>query len=466
MPDATPDAPRPLAGIRVLDAAGVWAMPLAAAMLADMGAEVIKVESTVRIDMRGSEPFQDNDPTDNYFNRSGVFGTLNRGKRSLTLNLKTPRGIDLYKQLVAQSDVLIENNRPGVMTRLGIDYPVLANVNPRLIHLSNSGYGQTGPWANYGAIALSLEPTTGVSSLTGYQDGPPLRWNWLTDFPTAMMAVFAVLGALRHRRLTGEGQWIDLCMYEVGVSLIGPEVMQYTVNGRLPQRRGNRHPAFAPQGCYPCAGDDRWVAISVRSDDEWRTLCSAIAQPALADDPRFRSAPDRHAHHDDIDDILATWTREHAPDDVMHTLQAAGVPAGAVLDVRDVFHDPQLHHRRFWQWVGDDSAPVGPKPYPTGGWKLSRTPNHIAGPSPTLGQDNVHILTNLLGLDPDELTRLEAEGVIGSRPAQEGYVPTVLAPEERVRDGRWHDHDPNVARTLADAFQDEAREARDAAQQT
>lgn len=457
MADSTP-TPRagPLAGLRVLDAAGVWAMPLAAAMLGDLGAEVIKVESTTRIDMRGSEPFQDNEPTPNYYNRSGVFGSLNRGKRSLSLNLKTERGIELYKELIAHSDVLIENNRPGVMKRLGLDYPVLSEINPALIHVSNSGYGQTGPWSAYGAIALSLEPTTGVSSLTGYRDGPPVRWNWLTDYPTAMMAVFAVLGAIRHRRLTGEGQWIDLCMYEVGVSLIGPEVMEYTVNGRIPPRRGNRHPVFAPQGCYRCAGEDRWVTVSVRNDNEWDALCRVLERPELAADERFLTSADRHAHHDLIDDLISAWTETRDAQEVMRSLQAVGVPAGAVQDVRDVFNDPQLHQRRFWQWVGDDKSPVGAKPYTMGGWKLSRTPNVIAGPAPTLGQDNADILTGLLGVAGDELPELEALGVIGTSPAQEGYVPDVLSVDERIGAGRWQSHDPDFTQRLATAFEDEA----------
>lgn len=451
--------PGPLAGLRILDAAGVWAMPTAAGMLGDLGAEVIKVESTVRVDMRGSEVFQDNDPTANYHNRSGVFGTLNRGKKSLTLNFKTERGIELFKELVAKSDILIENNRPGVMKRFGIDYPVLQQINPKLIHLSNSGYGQTGPWQNYGAIALSLEPTTGVSSLTGYRGGPPLRWNWLTDFPTALMAVYAVLGAVRHLRRTGEGQWIDLCMYEVGVSLIGPEVMDYTVNQRIPERRGNRHPVFAPQGCYPCAGEDRWVTLSVRDDEEWATLCGAMGRPELATDVRYASEEGRREHHDALDEIISAWTKTREAGEVMRTLQGLGVPAGAVLDTQDVFNDPQMHARRFWQWTGSDSDPVGPKPYPTGGWKMSLTPPRIQGPAPTLGQHNVQILTEVLGVSADELQMLEATGVIGTRPAQEGYIPTVLTPAERIRDGRWAKQDPDFAQHLREAFREEIAEA-------
>ncbi len=442
-----------LAGFRVIDSSAVWAMPLATAMLGDMGADVVKVESTGRPDTRGAEPFQGNDPTEEYFNRSGIFGTLNRGKRSVTLDFKSERGAEIFKQLVAESDVLIENNRPGVMKRLGLDYPVLSKINPRLIMLSNSGYGQTGPWSQYGAIALSLEPTTGVSSLTGYPGGPPVRWNWLTDYPTAMVAVFAVLGAIRTRERTGVGQWIDLCMYEVGVSTIGPEILDFTVNGQVPERRGNRHPVFAPQGCYRCAGEDRWVAISVRDDDEWQRLARVMERLDLASDERFVQVEGRRTHHDLLDDEIGSWTAGREARDVMEALQAEGVPAGAVQDVGDLFRDSQMHHRGFWQWVGSDAtSPVGPKPYPTAGWRMSSTPMSIRGPAPTLGQHNEEVLGGLIGVPPDELQQLEEQGVIGHQPIQRGYVPSVMSEDEKIRDARWVGHDPRFAELLAETF--------------
>ena len=454
MTNPTPDErrPGPLAGLRVLDSAAVWAMPLAAAMLSDLGADVIKVESTVRL-VRGGEPYPDNEPTENHFNRGGVFAALNRGKRSLTLNFGAERGIELFKDLVAKSDILIDNNRPGVMKRLGIDYPVLSKINPRLIHLSNSGYGQTGPWTQYGAIALGLEPTTGVSSLTGYRDGPPQRWNYLTDFPTGMMAVFAILGAVRHLRRTGEGQWIDLCMYEIGAAMLGPELMEYTVNGRVPPRRGNRSP-YLEQGVYPCAGDDRWVAISVRNDDDWTALCRAMGRPELETDTRFSSKGARQRNHDAFDELLGAWTRTRDAHDVMRALQAAGVPAGALLDVRDMFADPQLRARGFWQMVGnEETSPVGRRPYPTGGWKLSRTPMRVAGPPSTLGQHNAEILTGLLGVRPDELAALEAERVVGTTPVPPGPIPRVAPFEDRIASGQWQSRDRDFAQKIRDALE-------------
>lgn len=459
MTDSSPDqrSRGVLAGLRILDAATVWAMPLAAAMLADMGAEVIKVESPDRPDMRGSEPFENNEIKDDFYNRSGAYGALNRGKKSLTLNIKKPRGMELYKQLISQSDVLFENNRPGVMKRLGLDYSVLSALNPRLIQISNSGYGQTGPWAQYGAIARGLEPTTGVSSLTGYRGGPPESAH-LTDYPTAMMGVFATLAALRSRRRTGRGQRIDLCMYEIGVSLLGSTMMEYTVNGRVPARNGNRHRVFAPQGCYRCDGDDRWVVLSIRNDDEWLALCSAIGRPDLARDERFRSVSGRHEHHDAIDQIITSWTESRQPRQVMDLLQAAGIPAAAVLDPRDIYQDPQLHRRRFWQLVGDDESSVGSKPYALGGWRMSATPPRIPLPPANMGQHNTEILTSLLSVHPDEFSALEADGVIGIQPAQRGYRPRLFSTVEQVKEGRWHAHDPGFSEHLEDAFREEAAE--------
>jgi benzylsuccinate CoA-transferase BbsF subunit len=432
-----------LAGLRVIDSATVWAMPLATTLMGDMGAEVIKVESTNRIDTRSAEPFLDNNPTTEYFNRSGVFNTLNRGKKSVTLNLRSEEGRELFKKLIAKSDILVENNRPGVMKRLGLDYEELSKINPGLIHLSNSGYGQTGPWQSYGAIALALEPTTGLSYLTGYENGPPIRWNWFTDYPTAKTAVFALLGAIRHRRRTGEGQWIDLSMYEVGVSLLGEKVLDFTMNGRTPVRRGNRHEDFAPQGCYPCAGEDRWVALSVRNQDEWARFCDAIGSTELASDERFRDAAARQQNHTALDELIAAWTSSRDAFEVASLLQGWGIPASAVQTVRDLYHDAHLRERGFWQWVGDDSHPVGPQPFPATLWRLSATPNRIQGPSSTLGQHNREVLVDLLGVDEAELPGLEDRGVIGTRPIQEGYVPRGLPLEERVVRGRWREYNPD-----------------------
>jgi crotonobetainyl-CoA:carnitine CoA-transferase CaiB-like acyl-CoA transferase len=442
----------PLAGVRVIDAARVWAMPLATRLLADMGAEVIKVEVPTYLDTRQAEPFLHNDPRKRFWERSGIFNSLNRGKQSVTLNLAIDEGKRLFRELVATADVLVENNRPGVLARHGLDYEALREVRPDLIMLSNSGYGQTGPWRTYGAIALSLEPTTGLAHYTGYPGGPPVRWSWFTDFPACLTAVFAICGALYHRNRTGEGQFIDLAMYEVGVSLLGEELLDYLLNGADRPRLGNRHPRYAPHGCYPCRGEDAWVTIAVTDEREWRALCAAMGQPELADDPRFATAAARKAHEDELDRLIDAWTATRDRYDVMHRLQAVGIAAGVVQTARDLFADPQLRARGFFEWVdhSDRDPLLGVRPYVGRPWRLSRAPGGSRRRAPGLGEHNRAVLVGLLGQPDEALAAWTARGVIGEEPAEGTPMPEVTSPDERIAQGRWAAWDPDFERQLRD----------------
>lgn len=478
----------PLAGVRVLDCSRVWAMPFATGLLADMGAEVIKVEVNTYLDTRQAEPFLHNDPSERFWERSGIFNSLNRGKQGVTINLTTPEGKRLFRELIATADVLVENNRPGVMARLGLDYQALQQIRPDLIMLSNSGYGQTGPWSSYGAIALSLEPTTGLAHFTGHADGPPVRWNWFTDYPASWTAVFAVCGALYHRNRTGEGQHIDLAMYEVGASLLATELLDFTLNGRDRGRNGNRHPEHAPHGVYPAGatangeakivGADpracppamgsgevgeavgpagareqaarRWVAIVCTSDGQFGALCEVFGRPELARDGRFATAAARKVNEDALDAIIAVWTAVRDRDAVMHQLQAAGVAAGAVQTTMDLYFDPQLKERGFFERVdhGDRDPALGTRLYPGRGWRLSRTPGSIRRRAPGLGEHNDAVLRGLLGHTEGTLAALTTAGVISDQPAEGTPVPEVAPPAERLAQARWVAWDPDFEQRL------------------
>jgi crotonobetainyl-CoA:carnitine CoA-transferase CaiB-like acyl-CoA transferase len=414
-----------LAGLRILDLTQVAVGPYATMLLGFMGAEVIKVESCTRMDISrghahpppGEGLYPGGEPGERPWNRTGHYVHRNGNKLSLTLELTKPRGKALFLQLVTMCDVLVENYRASVMERLGFGYDVLAQVNPQLIYLKISSQGATGPERDYGSLGSTLEQTAGLASITGYDDGKPLMTNETYPDPVVgMLAVGALMTALRQRRKTGHGTFVDVAQREVTVSLLGEYVLDYTMTGRIPGPLGNRHPLRVPQGVYPCLGNDQWVTISVGSDAEWQGLCRAIGQPQLGDDARFCTAVERRQHQDALDQILSAWTRERQHYQVMHLLQAHGVPAGAVLSGRDTTEDPHLLARGFWDVV--EHPEVGTYKQVTTPWLLSRSPRRVTQPSPSLGAHNHYVLGELLGLSAAEIAVLEGEGIIGTQPLE------------------------------------------------
>lgn len=412
-----------LTGLRVLDLTQVAVGPYATMLLGFMGAEVIKVESCSRMDISrghahpppGEGLYPGGEPGERPWNRTGHYVHRNVNKLSLTLELTAPRGKELFLQLVTHCDVLVENYRASVMERLGLHYEVLSQVNPQLIYVKISSQGATGPERDYGSLGSTLEQTAGLASITGYDDGKPLMTNETYPDPiVGMLAVGALMAALRQRRQTGHGTFVDLAQREVTVALLGEHMLDYDLTGRVAQPLGNRHPLRVPQGVYPCLGTDQWVAISVGSDTEWRGLCQAIGQPDLLHDPRFRTALERRQHQADLDQLLSAWTRERQHYQVMHLLQAHGVPAGAVLSGADTLTDPHLAARGFWDVV--DNPEVGPYKQVTTPWHLSHSPRRVAQPAPSLGAHNHYVLGELLGLADAEIAALEAAGIIGTQP--------------------------------------------------
>ncbi len=354
---ANQDRSGALSGIRVLDLSSAIAMPFCTLMMGDLGAEVIKVESHTRINDRVwgallTGLFPENVPGEAYWEESANFHLLQRSKYGITLDLKRQRGVEIVKRLVAISDVVVENNRPGVLERLGLDFEVLRAVKPDLIMLSNTGFGQTGPWRHYPGLASMLEPLTGLAFASGYPDGPPERiGNAYIDYLSAWNGLTAILAALHYRRRTGKGQYIDQSMFQVGMHAVVEPLLDHQLSGRETERRGNRHRWMAPHAVYPCAGDDRWIAICVRDEGEWQRLCRVMDRPKWRCDSRFHDAPSRCRHQDELDELIAEWTRERDATQIMQVLQAAGIPAGVVQSAKDLLLDPHLRERGFYQLV-------------------------------------------------------------------------------------------------------------------
>jgi len=417
----------PLEGIRITDIGTALAIPVATKFLADYGAEVIKVESFSHLDSARVGPYTDNEIGEKYWERGVPYMTANANKLDIALDLNKPRGKEIFKELVRRSDVVTENFPPRVMKNFGLDYPVLKEVKPDLIMISSSGYGQTGPWMNYGAYGWGLEPMSGISQVTGYQEGLPLRSSIpYNDYLGAMNAVVLIMAALEYRRNTGKGMYIDFSQYEVGVFAVGETILDYSMNQRVQTRMGNRHPSMAPHGCYRCSGNDKWVVIAVSSDEEWQALCQAMGNPAWAKDEKFADALSRWKNQDELDRLIEEWTTTQDHYEVMRVLQAAGVPAGAVLNGKEQALDPHLKERDYY-WVHKHPV-VGTRAL-AGPWsKLSKTPAIMRMPPPTLGQHNEQVLSELLGMSKEEIAELASEGIISTKPVGEAELPPGYMP--------------------------------------
>jgi len=440
----------PLNGIRVVDLSRVFAMPYAGAYLADLGAEVIKVDCCqaqfVDTTRTLNGPYPDNDPGELYWERAGTFQTLNRGKRSITLDLRSGDAIGILKQLVSVSDIVLENFTPRVMQRFGLDYANLRAVKPDLIMVSNTGYGHSGPWSNFGAMATALEPTHGTGAFMGYLDpGPDGRLhdggipnkmgNSYTDFLASWTAQLAVIASLIHRSRTGKGMWVDLAMYQVGSSFIGEGILDFAFNGRRTRRMGNRDHTMSPHGCYPCLGQDEWVTIAVRDDRDWEACCQALGQPSLAGDSRFAHPTDRHGHQDELDEIISRWTSTQSQYQIMEALQSAGVPAGPVLNAKALLADPQYRARGFFQPADHaDETGLGRKEYVGRGWSLSESLINPIRPAPMLGEANDYVLSRMLCLNDEEIQRLKDAGTVGDTLA-DARAPSIVPLERQVELG-------------------------------
>jgi len=315
--------------------------------------------------------------------------------------------------------------------------------------VSNTGYGHTGPFSNYGAMAASLEPTHGSGAYIGYEGGPPNKIsNSYTDFLASWTALSSVMAALLYRARTGKGLWVDLAMYQVGAAFMGEGLLDYAFNGRVDRWVGNRHEAHAPHNTYSCRGNDRWVTIAVTDESEWKALCRVMEFPGLAADPRFIDSTARCKHRDSLDAIVAQWTSPQDHYEVAHKLQAAGVPAGPVLDARDLFTDPHLAARKFFDRIEHlPETGVGCRPQLGRPWRFSAFEVPTPAPGPRLGEANDYVLKEILGLGEAEVASMAQHGIIGSTPAG-AEVPIPVPVEEQLRLGRLVELDPLYRKRL------------------
>ncbi len=406
----------PLAGIRVCDLTWIIAGPTATRVLADFGAEVIRVEHGQAADsIRLGRPIIGGQPT---LNNSGFFNYFNRNKKSINLNVRHPMGTDVLKRLIAESDVVIENFSSGVMTSWGLDYPELRAIRPNIIYCSISGFGHSGrdkAFTTWGPTAQALCGLTYTSGLPGL---PPAGWGFsYMDHTAGYYGAMAIMMALHHRNRTGEGQHIDISQVESGIVLNGPAILDFTVNGRRWRRPehppGNRawEPNVAPHNAYPCAGEDRWITIACMSDAEWRALVMAMDEPRWAEDPKWASNATRLANQDELDERIGEWTSELIDYEAMEILQSAGVRAGAVQKASDRFeNDPQLKSRDWWHRL--PHAELGEIDYDGVAPRLSATPGTLRSSGPLMGEHTHEVLRDVLGMSDEEIIEHETMGVL------------------------------------------------------
>ena len=421
----------PLAGVRVVDLTVVIAGPIATAKLGDMGAEIVRVESTQELGNGGRvasaritkeqveghpvqrRSFPDGDPGPRPWNRSAMFNSHSRNKLSMTVDIKQPGGKDVLARLVKKSDVVIENHATDYVERRGIDYDWLKIQKPDIIMVRMPGFGTDGPNAYWRTFGSTAEGHVGRSIQFGYPDLAPSETPWVfpADPTAGAVAAFATIAALHYRNRTGKGQMIDLALAENILHILGPSFLDFTMNGRVAQTLGNRHPSAAPHGCYPAKGDDRWVTIAVTTDEEWQGFCAALGNPDWTKEARFADAAARWEDQDSLDQMVAQWTVERGPYEIMQILQGYGVPAGPVMDAADCYTDPHLEARGYFEEVTHPEA--GTHRYPGMFFKFSETPLSIRRPTPRLGEDNEYVYKQVLGYSDEEYADLERDGHIG-----------------------------------------------------
>ncbi len=406
----------PLEGVRIADFTWVWAGPYCTLQLAHLGADVIRVETRTRPCVtRLLPPWPGGTPG---INRSGYFNQYNQGKRSLTLNYAKPAALEVARRLVAVSDVVTNNFASGVMEKIGLGYAALRKIKPDIIMISLSGYGDTGPYHEYVAYGPAQVPLSGLSSLTGYKGWPPMHSGFSYADPNAgVHGAFAILAALYHRRKTGEGQYIDMSQWECAMALLPEGILEYTMNGREPERDGNRDALMAPHGVLPSKDRfensgvmvDTWVSLAISDDPAFARLADAIGRPELARDGRFQTQGARKRNEDELEAILSAWTSQRTAAEAEQILQSAGVAAAVCASNKNISEDDHLNQRGYFVYL--DHPEVGRQQHCGIPWQMSRTECKVRAPAPLIGQHTDEVLGQL-GYDEAEIARLREAGAL------------------------------------------------------
>ena len=403
----------PLEGIRIVDFTAYWAGPLPTAIMADLGAEVIKVESIQRPDQFrivavSGEPAE-------VYELSPPFNASNRNKLGLTLDLARPDGVRLFKELVKRSDAVVQNYSPRVMPQLGLSYESLREVNPAIVMTSVSGFGQEGPWRDYVSFAAIGEALSGISGLSGYTgEGALIHGVGVSDPFAGYLAAFTTLAAVHHARATGEGRHVDVSQLEASMQYIADALIELEFTGRRRERATSDDSAMAPHGAFPARGEDAWVTLSIATEEQWRALLAAMGNPQWASDARFATPLLRRRNREALHERVAEWTARFDRHELARDLQSHGIPAAPVLAPSDLVKDPGLEAAGVFQYVEHKAA--GLHPYPSFPARIDGAHPPIRRVGPMLGEDNHYVLSKILGLSDGEISRLEAAKIIGTRP--------------------------------------------------
>lgn len=389
-----------------------WAMvgPLTLKFFADFGATVIRIETTHRPCVtRISAPFKDGQAG---LNRSGYFNHFSANMLSLTLNMNTPQGMDLARELIAKSDIVMENFTPGVMDRWQLGYEELRKIKPDIIMVRQNGFGTDGPYRNLAAFGMTLAATAGIPNYIGWPDRDPLPVgvSAYTDCISPRFMAVAVIAALEYRDQCGKGQLLDLAQFETSLSFFLPGILDFASNGREPVRMGNANSKVAPHGVYACLGAERWCTIAAMNEEQWVALCEAMGRSELAIDPRFSTLSMRKSNERTLDALIGEWTANRSAEDVMRLLQAAGVAAGVVQNAKDVFDDPQLRHRSLLWPI--EHPEIGTFTHLGSSMQMDKTPPRARMPSPCIGEHNEYVLTKILGKSDEQLIDALACGAL------------------------------------------------------